>query len=101
MLLSFSIVPIGSGTSLGKQVSTALKIIEESGLPYKMTPMDTVIEGKWHEVMDLVKKCHDEIMKTEKRVVVYIKIDDKKGKINMIEEKVTSVEKRLGHALKK
>ena len=67
MLLSFSIVPIGAGTSLGKQVSTALKIIEKSGLPYKITPMDTVVEGEWHEVMDLIKKCQDEIMKTEKR----------------------------------
>jgi uncharacterized protein (TIGR00106 family) len=101
MLAEFSIIPIGSGSSIGDQLAIALRVVDESGMPYKINPMGTVVEGDWEEIIALVKKCHDEIMKKEERVLISITIDDRKGKPNRIEEKVISVEKRLGKALKK
>ena len=101
MLVEFSIIPIGSGSSIGDQLAKALRIVDESGIPYKVTPMGTVIEGEWDEIMSLIKKCHDEIMKTEERTLINISIDDRKGKPNRIEEKVASIERRLGKTLKK
>lgn len=101
MLAEFSIIPIGSGSSIGDQLATALKIVDESGIPYKVNPMGTVVEGEWDDIIGLIKKCHDEIMKKEERVLISISIDDRKGKPNRIEEKVASVEKRLGKTLKK
>ncbi len=101
MLAGFSIIPIGAGSSIGDRLAAALKIVDESGLPYKAGAMDTVIEGEWEEIMPLIKKCRDEIMKKEDRVLISITIDDRKGKLNRIEEKIASVEKRLGRTLKK
>jgi uncharacterized protein YqgV (UPF0045/DUF77 family) len=40
-------------------------------------------------------------MKKEERVIISITIDDRKEKPNRIEEKVSSIEKRLGKILKK
>lgn len=101
MLVEFSIIPIGVGSSIGDQLARVLKIVDASGLPYKVNPMGTVIEGNWNDVMRLIKKCHDALMKTEDRVLTTVSIDDRKGKPNRIEEKVKSIEKRIGKRLKK
>jgi uncharacterized protein (TIGR00106 family) len=101
MLAEFSIIPIGAGSSIGEQLAIALRVVDESGIPYKVNPMGTVVEGQWDEIISLIKSCHDEIMKKEERVLISITIDDRKGKPNRIEEKVASVERRLGKALKK
>ena len=101
MLAEFSIVPVGVGSSIGDQLAEVLRIVDESGLPYKINPMGTVIEGEWDEVMKLVKKCHKTVMKNGERAVTTISIDDRKGKPNRIEAKVKSIERRLGKSLKK
>lgn len=101
MLVEFSIIPIGVGSSIGNQLAEVLKIIDASGLPYKVNPMGTVIEGEWDEVMKLIKKCHRTVMKTGERVLTTITIDDRKGKPSRIDEKVKSIERRIGKTLKK
>jgi len=101
MLIEFSIIPIGVGSSIGDQLAEVLKIVDESGLPYKVNPMGTVIEGEWEEVMKLIKKCHRTVMKMGERTLTTITIDDRKGKPNRIEEKVKSIERRIGKTLKK
>lgn len=101
MLTEFSIVPIGVGSSLGDRLSLVLKIIDESGMPYKVNSMSTVIEGEWEETMSLLRKCRDELMKNEERILISIKIDDRKSKFNRINEKVASIERRLGKSLSK
>jgi uncharacterized protein (TIGR00106 family) len=101
LLVEFSIIPIGKGPGLSKEVAGVLKIVDESGLPYKVNPMGTVVEGEWHEVIGLIEKCHKTMLNEEERVVTKITIDDRKGKSNRIEEKVKSVENRLNKSLKK
>jgi uncharacterized protein (TIGR00106 family) len=101
MLAEVSIIPIGIGSSIGDKLAEVLKIIDASGLPYKVNPMGTVIEGEWDEVMNLIKKCHEALMKIGERTLTTITLDDRKGKPNRIEEKVKSIEKRLGKNLKK
>ncbi len=101
MLVEFSIIPLGRGAGVGKDVAKVLKIVDNSGLPYKLNPMGTVVEGKWDEIMALIKKCHKAVLGGEERVVTSIKIDDRKKRRNMIEEKVKSVEMRLHRTLKK
>jgi uncharacterized protein (TIGR00106 family) len=101
MLIEFSIIPIGVGSSVGDQLAEVLKIIDASGLPYKINPMGTVIEGEWDEIIKLIKKCHNTVMKTGERAITTISIDDRKGKPNRIDEKVKSIERRIGKSLKK
>jgi uncharacterized protein (TIGR00106 family) len=101
MLVEFSIVPVGLGSSIGDQLAEVLKVVDASGLPYKINPMGTVVEGGWDDVMKLIKKCHATVMKTGERAVTTISIDDRKGRPNRIEEKVKSIERRIGKSLKK
>lgn len=101
MLAEFAIIPIGAGSSIGDQLAAALRIVDESGMPYKANPMGTVVEGEWEDIMAVIKKCRDEIMKKEERVLISITIDDRKGRPNRIEEKVASIERRLGKTLRK
>lgn len=101
MLAEFSVVPVGMGESMGDQIAKVLKIVDESGLPYKANPMGTVVEGEWDAVMALIKRCHQEVLKGSPRIVTSISIDDRPGKPNRITEKLKSVEKKLGKEVKK
>lgn len=101
MLVEFSIVPLGTGNSISDVVADVLRIVDASGLPYKINPMGTVVEGEWNEVMKLIGKCRSAAMKKAERAVISITIDDRKGKAKRIEQKVKSVERRIGKALKK
>ena len=99
MIVQFSIIPIGKGPSLSKDVAQVLKIVDKSGLRYKINPMGTVVEGNWDEIMQLIKSCHRSVLKNTERIVTTISIDDRKKKKNRIEEKILSVEKRLNKSL--
>jgi len=101
MLVEFSIIPLGKSPSVGDDVAKVLKIVDNSGLSYKLNPMGTVVEGTWDEIMTLIKKCHHTVLRSGERVVTSIKIDDRKRHKKMIEEKVTSIEKRLHKSLRK
>ncbi len=101
MLAQFSIVPIGKGESLGDTIAAVLKVVDASGLPYRANSMGTVVEGGWDDVMGLIKKCHDEVMKTAPRLVSTIQIDLRPSRPDdRLTEKLKSVEKRLGRAVK-
>jgi uncharacterized protein (TIGR00106 family) len=101
MLVDFSIVPLGAGGSLSSKVARVLDIIDKSGLPYRINPMGTAVEAEWEEAMNLIKKCRDEMMKDEERLLITIRIDDKKGKTGLIDQKIASVEKKLQRSLNK
>ena len=101
MLVEFSIVPLGSGSSISGRVAAVLQLVNASGLAYKITPMGTVVEGSWDEVFRLIKRCHRITLQHEERVLTTIRIDDRKGAVNRIDAKVRSVEKKLGRALRK
>ncbi|HCC68372.1 MAG TPA: hypothetical protein DEP99_00575 [Nitrospiraceae bacterium] len=101
MLVEFSIVPIGVGSSIGDQLAEVLKIVDASGMPYKVNPMGTVVEGEWDAVMGLIQKCHIRMMELCDRAITTISIDDRKGKPSRLDEKIASVERRIGKSLRK
>jgi uncharacterized protein (TIGR00106 family) len=100
VMVEFSVVPLGKGVSISPVIAEVMKIIIESGISYRANPMGTVIEGDWDTVMGVVKKCHETVMKSAERAITAIKIDDRKGSIERIGEKLESVEKKLGMTLK-
>lgn len=99
MLAEFSVVPLGKGESVSEYVAECIKIVEASGLDYKLGPMGTVLEGSYDRVMDVVKKCHMRMMELGPRTVTTIKIDDRKKPVTL-DSKVRSVEKILGHEVR-
>lgn len=102
MLVQFSIVPLGKRESISEHMSKALEIVDKCGLPYRLTPMGTVVEGEWDEVMALIRTCHLKVLNNSMpRLLTTITIDDRPGKHDRITEKIRSVEKKLGRDLRK
>ncbi len=101
MLLEFTIIPLDKGMHFSPYVARMTDIIEKSGLPCKLTPMSTVIEGDWDECMALVKACRDEIAKDSMRISIHISIDDSIGATGRLEGKIKSVEEKLGREVNK
>ncbi|WP_456420528.1 MTH1187 family thiamine-binding protein [Thermococcus sp.] len=84
------IFPLGTESpSVGEYLKPVLRVIERSGLKYQLCPMGTVVEGSIDEILELVKLCHEAILKAgAKRVVISLRIDDRIDKELTIEGKV-------------
>ena len=99
-IAEFSITPIGQGVSVGDFVARCLDLVDRSGLPYRLNPMGTVVEGSFEEVLGLIARCHKAVANDCDRVSTIIKIDDRKGVRGQLDAKVSAVERRLGRKLR-
>lgn len=96
VLAELSIFPLDKGVSLAAYVARAVKIIQDSGLAHQFGPMSTVIEGDWDQVMDVVGRCQADLARDCDRILVYLRLDCRRGRQNAMEGKVRSVRDRLG-----
>lgn len=95
IVCEFTITPIGAGESLSAYVARCERIVRESGLPHMLTPMGTVVEGEWDEVLAVIRACHTAVRADCRRVSTLIKIDDRESPPGRLEQKVRSVEEKL------
>lgn len=96
VLLEFSMTPLDKGESVSTYVARSLDIIDQSGLPYRLGPMGTCLEGEWDEVMEVVKACLDAMKNDCNRISIAMKMDVRQGAQQRLEGKIASVEKKLG-----
>lgn len=101
MLVEFSVIPVGTGVSVSQYVAECMRIVDASGVDYRMNSMGTVMEGDYDKVMDVVRKCHMRVMELVPRAITSIKIDDRKGASGGLDKKMKSVEDKVGKKLKK
>jgi uncharacterized protein (TIGR00106 family) len=101
VLLEFSIYPLGQGASLSPYVARCLEIVERSGLNYQFHAMGTLIEGEIEQVLDVVRQCFEALKPDCDRIACNLKFDYRRGAQNAMDAKVESVERRLGHTLRK
>lgn len=101
VLLEFSITPLEKGASVSDYVARSLKIIEASGLDYRLHAMGTIIEGELDQVLNVLKQCVENLAADCERISCSAKLDYRAGKSGRLDAKVASVEKKLGHPLKK
>ena len=92
MIAQLSVYPIGEGTSLGRFVRKGVAVIEASGLPYEVGGMSTSIEAPDLDTLfDLIKKVHAaHVAEGAQRVVIDLKIDDRRDKKATIASKKKS-----------
>jgi uncharacterized protein (TIGR00106 family) len=101
VLLEFSMAPLEKGASVGEYVARSLKIIDDSGLDYRLHAMGTIIEGEIDEVLSVLKQCLDAMAADCDRITCAAKLDYRRGHSGRLETKVSSVEGKLGRKLKK
>jgi len=96
MLVELSIVPLTGSSHLSDEIAQIVNIIEDSGLPYQLTPTGTCIEGEWDEVMDTVRQCHEYARSEASHVITTVKIDDDEEQAGKLEGNVRSVREKIG-----
>ncbi|MFC2088051.1 MTH1187 family thiamine-binding protein [Calditrichota bacterium] len=99
VLLEFSMSPFGKGESLSPYVSRVLKIIDESKVSYRLTPMGTILEGEWDKVMAVVTSCFRELEKDCTRISTHIRIDYRQGNNPRMQQKINSIETKLNRKM--
>lgn len=104
MLAELEMVPLGTKSpSLSGMLAEVAALIDRSGLDYRVGPMGTVIEGEWDQIIPLVKRCHEAMLKSAERVMTTIRIDDRRDRpgTGRLTQKVVSLEAKLGRPLKR
>jgi len=99
-LMEFSMIPLDKGSSFSRYVADILKIVDESGLDYRLNPMGTVVEGDWNDLLTLLTRCFRSLEKESERISLQVKFDHRKGVFGALESKIQSVKKKAGRSLK-
>ena len=99
VLLEFSMFPTDKGASVSEYVGRSLEIIDESGLPYKLGPMGTCIEGEWDQVMAVVTRCFERMRQDSDRIAVNLKVDYRAGGGGRLQSKVETLRQKTGRDL--
>jgi uncharacterized protein (TIGR00106 family) len=96
-IVEVSVVPLGRpDTSLSDFIARAIAVLRESGLPYDLTAMGTIISGDLDEIMAVVRKMHECCFEAgAPRVLTTVKIDDRRDRRATPEQKVKSVQDKL------
>jgi uncharacterized protein (TIGR00106 family) len=93
MLVAFAVTPLGVGEGVGQQVSEAIRVVRDSGLPNRTDSMFTTIEGEWDEVFDVIKRACEAV--DAPRVGLTLKADMRPGVTDAMTSKVEAVERHL------
>ncbi|HEY4682271.1 MAG TPA: MTH1187 family thiamine-binding protein [Candidatus Acidoferrales bacterium] len=101
MLLQLSIVPLGRGRSISPDLADVVKIIQASGLDYRVTATATILEGDWDQLMNVTKQCHLKMREKTERVLTFMKIDDYADRAHRITRAVEAIEQAVGQPVKK
>ena len=99
VLLEMSITPLGKGESVSEYVAECVDIIDRSGLDYELHSMGTIVEGELGDVLDLMRRCIEQVASHSDRVTCAAKLDFRRGKSGRLKSKVASVERKLGRSV--
>lgn len=76
--VSFQVLPGGLAEkhAVYAAVDAAIAVVAASGLPYRVSPMETTIEGEYDAVLALIKEAQEAVLAAgADRVFTLIKID--------------------------
>jgi len=98
VLVEFAMFPTDKkGESASPYVSKVIKMIRESGVPYKLSAMGTTFETETIEqANDIIARSYKALEPHSERVYTIIKMDIRKGAVDRITGKIESIEKHIG-----
>ena len=101
VLLEMSITPLGKGESVSQYVAECVELVDQSGLDYELHAMGTIVEGELDQVLDLLRRCLEQVARHSDRVTCSAKLDYRRGHSGRLKSKVASVEEKLGRSVRK
>lgn len=100
VLLEFAMNPPDRGQGVSAHVARILDVIDRSGVTYRLTPMGTILEGSYDEVMGVVRDCFRALEPDCPRIGMNLKMDFRAGSESRLASKVDAVERQLGRKLR-
>jgi uncharacterized protein (TIGR00106 family) len=97
LLAEFSMWPMDKGVSVSPYVARCLDIVDRSGLPYKLGPLGTCIEGEYADVMSVIAQCHHALAADSSRVYCTIKLDWRKDHAGTLTSNIEAGHVWQGH----
>jgi len=97
VVVDLAVEPIGTGsTSISKYVNTAIEVLKRRGLKVYPAPSMTSFELEdLSQLGCILKEIDDELEKMGvKRVVTFLKIDDRRDKETSIQHKLEALNER-------
>ena len=99
VIIDLCVVPLGVGVSLSSYVAACERVLKEAGLEIRLHANGTNIEGEWDDVFAAIKSCHEAIHEMgAPRIATTIKLGTRTDRSQSMDDKVRSVEAKLGEA---
>jgi uncharacterized protein (TIGR00106 family) len=93
--VALQVVPASKETHPYAIVDRAIEIIEQSGIRFKVCPFETVMEGDYDTIMQLIKTIQEEcLIAGADSMLTYIKVQVRKDQDVTLEEKIDKYQKR-------
>lgn len=97
VLMEFAMFPTDKGSSVSQYVSQVIKMVKESGKPYKLTAMGTIVETQtMQEALQILQQAYDILETPSDRIYSTVKFDIRKDKDQRLTGKIASVEEKIG-----
>lgn len=91
--LAIQVLPRSKEKGTYDLVDVAIEQIQKSGLKYQVCPFETVVEGRYDEVMALVKSIHEAVYAAgADEMITNIKIQTRKDQDVFIVDKMEKYE---------
>ncbi len=86
--LALQILPQVASDKVYAVVDEAIAVIQRSGVKYRVCPFETVMEGTYDQLMEIVKEAQEVCFKAGAgQLLVYIKIQNRQDGDVFIEDK--------------
>ena len=96
-IVDLCVVPLGVGVSVSKYVAACERVLKEAGLETRLHAYGTNIEGEWDEVFAAIKRCHEAVHQMgAPRITTTIKLGTRTDRSQSMDDKIRSVEEKLG-----
>lgn len=79
MLGELRVTPVGSQEDFARIVAGIVQVVSESELQYRVHAMGTTVEGELEQILELVRRCHQEVRRHSDRALIELSIDDRAG----------------------
>ncbi|MEE8170407.1 MAG: MTH1187 family thiamine-binding protein [Phycisphaerae bacterium] len=98
VIADLCVVPLGVGVSVSRYIAACERVLSEAGLKTHLHAYGTNIEGDWDRVLAAIKRCHEVVHEMgAPRISTSLKLGTRTDRDQTMQDKVRSVEDKLGH----
>lgn len=91
--VAIQVLPRSAKIGTYELVDRAIEVIQKSGLKYQVCPFETVIEGHYDEIMNLLKEVHEVVYAFgAEEMITNVKIQTRYNQDVLIEDKMSKYE---------